>query len=48
MLQVNTLMMGPLGVLAAWPVATTTEAEDVDDGLPEGAGGMAGSGHHRS
>jgi hypothetical protein len=41
-------MVGPLGVLPTCPTAVTTEVEDVNGGPPEGAGGRAGSTHHRS
>jgi hypothetical protein len=41
-------MAGPLGVLAASPVAVTTEVENVDGEPPGGAGSKSDSGHHRS
>jgi hypothetical protein len=46
--KVNTLMVAPLGVMAAGPTVATTEVEGVDGEPPRGAGGRFGSGHHRS
>jgi hypothetical protein len=39
-------MAGPLGVLAARQVASTTKVEDVDGGPSGGARSRSGSGHH--
>jgi hypothetical protein len=39
--------VGPSGVLAAGPVAATTDVGDVGGGPPGGVGSRSGSGHHR-
>jgi hypothetical protein len=42
----QTLMAGPLGVLAAGPPVATIEVRDIDGGPSGGATGRSGSAHH--
>jgi hypothetical protein len=44
--KLETSMAGPLGVLAAGPVAVTTKVEDVDGGPLGVLEARSGSGHH--